>query len=81
MVTETYAHTFQQTMQLFSPTQRKWKEAVSIFPHLFHNNFWAPGPRDVCISKKSAFFVVFAGQEHISLLGRATTDRFFKFVH
>ena len=72
---------FQQTMQLFLPTQRNWKKAVSFFPHLCHNNFWAPGPRDVCISKKSGFFEVFAGQKHLYFLGRAAIDRFFNCVH
>ena len=47
---------FQITMQLFSPPNRKWREAISIFLHLCPNNFWAPGPRVVCISKKSSFF-------------------------
>ena len=54
---------FQLTMQLFSPTKsnvhatnRKWREAISIFLHLYLNNFWAPGPRVVCISKNQVFF-------------------------
>ena len=46
------------------------------FRQLCHNNSWAPGPRDVWISKKSDFSVVFAGQKHISHFGRATIDRF-----
>ena len=62
-------------MQLFSPTKRKWKEAVSIFLHLCLNNFWAPGPRDLCILKKSSFFLISAAQKHISLLDRTTIDR------
>ena len=66
---------FQLTMQLFSPTMRKWKEAASIFLHLCLNNFWAPGPRDLCILKKSSFFLISAAQKHISLLGRTTIDR------
>ena len=73
-------NSFQQTMQLFSPTERNWKEAVFNFLHLCLNNFWAPGSRDVCISKKSSFVLVFAGQKHISLLGRATIDRLFNCV-
>ena len=69
---------FQQTLQLYSPTERIWKEAVSNFLHLCPNNFWAPGRRDVCFSKKSSFFLVFAGQKHI---GRGTSDRLFDCVH
>ena len=54
---------------------RKWKEAASIFFHLCLNNFWAPVPRDLCILKKSSFFLISAAQKHISLLGRTTIDR------
>ena len=70
-------NSFERTMQLFSPSQRNWKEGVFNFLHLCFNNFWAPGTRDVYISKKSSFVLVFAGQKHISLLGSATFDRLF----
>ena len=65
-------------MQLYSPTHWMWKGAVSNFLRLCPKNFWAPGRRDVCISKKSSFFSVFAGQKHI---GRATSDTFLDYVH
>ena len=59
---------FQLTMQLFSPTMRKWKEAASIFLHLCLNNLWAPGPRDLCTLKKSSFFSNLCSPEtHFSL--------------
>ena len=58
---------FQLTMQLFSPTQQKGKEAVSTFLHLCLNNFWAPGPKDVCISKNQVFFYLCRPETHFPL--------------
>ena len=50
------------------------------FPSFMSEQIWAPGSKDVCISKKSRSFLVFAGQKHISLLGTATIDKIFNCV-
>ena len=68
-------YSFQYWRQLNSPIQRSKREAVTGFLHLCLNHIWAPGQRHVCISKISRFFVVFAGQKHISGTHRATNEQ------
>ena len=51
------------------------KEAVTSFLLLCLNHIWAPGQRHVCFSKSSRFFLVFAGQKHISGSRRATNEQ------
>ena len=58
---------FQLTMQLFSPTNRKRREVISIFLHVCLNNFWAPGPRVVCISKNQVFSGLCRPETHFPL--------------
>ena len=64
--TQMRKNSFQKPRQLDPSVKWKKREAVASFFCLCLNNIWVPGQRHVGISKKSSFFLVFAGLKHFS---------------
>ena len=62
--------------EVFIPINtRKWKRSCNQFPSFLSEPIWAPGQRHVCFSKNPSFFLVTAGQKHISGTRRATNEQ------
>ena len=68
-------NSFQWRRQLYQSIPSSKKQVVTSFSHFCLSHIWAPGQWHVCISKSSRFFLVFAGQKHISGTGRATNEQ------